>query len=139
MKLQLRIVSYLRARGHSQTHNRCRMGPKIRFLHLLTSVNMKAISISLLFSATVVCASATQWHNALDTPVAGPDTVPGYKVLPPPLRAKVFDKNGKLQDVTSNPAGVAVPKSLVPDQQIQTPKQFPDALRKARKFKSREE
>ena len=95
---------------------------------------MKAVGTCLFLGATLVSGSTIPRRNVLDTPKLNADTVPGYKVLPPPLRSSLFDKNGKLQAVTSNPPGVEAPKSLVPDVQIETPKQFKDAERKKMRY-----
>jgi hypothetical protein len=64
-----------------------------------------------------------------DAPKLTKDSVPGLKVLPPPLYTGLFDKNGKLQAVTSNGNYIA-PKSQVPDIQSEKPKRFTDAQRK---------
>jgi hypothetical protein len=57
-------------------------------------------------------------------------TVPGLKVVPKNLYDRLFDKNGKLQSVLSNPEGVVPPASQVPEVQIEKSKVFPGTLRK---------
>jgi hypothetical protein len=89
---------------------------------------MHAVGI-LVLSASLVCGSTIPRRNVLDGPPLNPDTVPGFKVVPPPLHAGLFDKNGKLQAVTSN-GNYSAPKATVPDVQIEPAKNFKDASRK---------
>ena len=76
------------------------------------------------FAASFVTAAP------VDPPKLTKDTVPGLKVLPPPLHAKLFDSNGKLQSVTSNLPNVPLPKSTVPEVQLEPSKVFNDTIRK---------
>jgi hypothetical protein len=96
---------------------------------------MKTVASCLILGATLVSSATLYRRDVLDTPKLGPDTVPGFKVLPPPLHSSLFDKDGKLQAVLSNPANVALPKSSVADVQEQTPVQFPDGVAKRKKIR----
>jgi hypothetical protein len=58
------------------------------------------------------------------------DSVPGLKVVPPPLYDQLFDANGRLQAVLSNPKGAKVPQSTVPEIQLVNAKIFPDTITK---------
>ncbi len=68
--------------------------------------------------------------STIPTPKLTKDTVPGLKVVPSPLRDKLFDSNGKLQSLTSNPANVPLPKATVPDIQEEPAKVYSDTIRK---------
>jgi hypothetical protein len=89
---------------------------------------MKAFTLGVL--APVLAAALP----AADPPTKHPEmtksTVPGLKVVPKPLYDRLFDKDGKLQSVLSNPAGVALPKSEVPEVQVEKPKLFAGTTRK---------
>lgn len=102
------------------------------FLYLLstTSVNMKSNLASLLLGASVVTAASISPRDTkpVAAPKLGPDTVPGFKVVPPPLYSGLFDSNGKLQAVLSN-GNYPAPKSLVPEVQSEKPIVFKDAKR----------
>jgi len=70
---------------------------------------------------------------ALPPPELTKSTVPGLKVVPLPLRGKLFDSNGKLQSVLSNPEGAVLPKSSVQEVQIEKPKVFANVTGMVRK------
>jgi hypothetical protein len=89
---------------------------------------MKTVG-TLILGASLVCCSTIPRRTVSDIPKLNPDTVPGFKVVPPPLHASLFDKNGKLQAVTSN-GNATAPKATVPDVQVETAKNFKDASRK---------
>ncbi|KAF2669819.1 hypothetical protein BT63DRAFT_222806 [Microthyrium microscopicum] len=77
-------------------------------------------SLVILSSIAALAASAP----VADPPKINKDTVPGLKVVPKNLYPKLFDANGKLQSVLSNPEGVALPKSERPEIQIEPSKDF---------------
>jgi hypothetical protein len=85
---------------------------------------MKATTLFGTFAVSLVTAAPA------DPPKLTKDMVPGLKVVPPPLHPKLFDSNGKLQSVTSNLANVALPKSTVPEVQLEKSKVFNDTIRK---------
>jgi hypothetical protein len=56
--------------------------------------------------------------------------VPGVSIVPQYYLPKVFDNDGQLQSVLSNPEGAVLPKSSIPEIQIEKPIVFKDTQRK---------
>jgi hypothetical protein len=103
--------------------------------YLLYQFTMK--SIVLLSSVGFGLVAAAPQGHSHSGPQSQPtppgltkDTVPGLSVVQKPMYPQLFDKNGKLQSVFSNPPGVSLPKSLVPEVQTEAPKVFKDTIRK---------
>ena len=76
------------------------------------------------------CLAAAMPADPPKRPEITKSTVPGLKIVPKSLYDRLFDKNGKLQSVLSNPDGIALPKSEVPEVQVEKPKVFAGTTRK---------
>jgi hypothetical protein len=87
---------------------------------------MKSAILFAAFAASFVAAAPAE----PPLPKLTKDLVPGLKVVPQPLYQRLFDKNGKLQSVTSNLPNVKLPESTVPNIQPEPPKVFTDTTRK---------
>ncbi len=87
---------------------------------------MKAFTLGVL----APCLAAALPADPPTRPKITKSTVPGLKIVPKPLYGRLFDKNGKLQSVLSNPPGVTLPKSEVPEVQFEKSKVFAGTTRR---------
>jgi hypothetical protein len=83
---------------------------------------------STIFLALVPALIAAAPADPPKKPQLTKDSVPGLKVVPKPLHDKLFDANGKLQAVLSNPKDAVVPSSSIAEIQTLQPKVFSDAV-----------
>ena len=63
-------------------------------------------------------------------PEINKSTVPGLKIVPKPVLDRIFDSNGKLQSVFSNPPNAVLPKTTIPEVQVAKSKVFEGTIRK---------
>lgn len=89
---------------------------------------MKSLVFIWAIASTLVAAVPVD--STPPKPEINKETVPGLKIVPKPLYDKLFDVNGKLQSVFSNPPTATLPKSTVPEVQIEKSKDFEGTIRK---------
>jgi hypothetical protein len=89
-------------------------------------------SLALSLLASILLATNAAPLPDPPAPAASPKQpfIPGTKIIPQPLREKLFDANGHLQSILSNPPGAKLPETTIPEVQVEKAKIYSGTTRK---------